>query len=283
MKSLSAAKTGIPSVQKDTRTLSLNVLASTSFRKSYDFYGPADLTANDVGSYRDFLQTVLDNIILLMLALRRFLTGCFVPKGWTRIGAAAAIFKMPEKGLSANKIYGNLFVINFAGHSTTVNTLAFAMLLLAAHPKVQDWISEEIMTLTSDIQAEEWDHNELFPQLKRLYSSIMLLPKWTLLRAQTLKVGDRTLNIPPAHPKYWPDPNIWKPSRWIIRPSPTDQIHNKELLEPKQNTYFLWSSGSQNCPGKKFSEVGAVAVLACLLKSHRLDVKREAEESKTAV
>ena len=33
---------GIPSMQKDTRTLSLNVLAFTGFSKSYDFHGSAD-------------------------------------------------------------------------------------------------------------------------------------------------------------------------------------------------------------------------------------------------
>ncbi|KAK7745048.1 hypothetical protein SLS53_003283 [Cytospora paraplurivora] len=58
---------GIPSVQKGTRTLSLNVLAATEFRKSYDSHGSADPAAQDeAGSYRNDLQTVLDNAILIM-------------------------------------------------------------------------------------------------------------------------------------------------------------------------------------------------------------------------
>ncbi|KAI2465758.1 cytochrome P450 [Annulohypoxylon bovei var. microspora] len=209
-----------------------------------------------------------------------------------------------KKGLSVDEIFGNLFVINFAGHDTTANTLAFSMLLLAAHPKVQAWISEEIMVVTNNRPVEEWDYKEFFPQLKRchavlletlrIFPPIMALPKWTAQRAQTLMVGDRMLTIPPgvttvpysravqSHPKYWPDPYTWMPSRWIIHSSPKNDVFGEELLIPKRYTYFPWSDGPQNCPGRKFSEVEAVAVLACLFHSHRLDVKREAGESETA-
>ncbi|RYC61413.1 hypothetical protein CHU98_g4795 [Xylaria longipes] len=338
---LSAGEMGIPSTQKDTRTLSLNVLASTAFRKSYEFRGSADAQVDEVGDYRDSLQTVLDNIIPLMLFPYRILRGPLVPKRWARIGNAAASFQehmtnilreettaleqgkpgsggimsafvraldthsrevstSAKKGLTEEEIYGNLFVINFAGHDTTANTLAFSILLLAANPELQDWISEEILEITGD--SKEWDYKELFPLLKRcrsilletlrLFPPIMALPKWTSRRAQTLKVGSQTLTIPPgvnttlflravqSHPDYWPDPDTWKPSRWILRPaSAKAQIRNEELLVPKQDTYFPWSDGPQNCPGKKFSEVEAVAVLACLFGRHRVHVKKKAQES----
>ncbi|RYO79854.1 hypothetical protein DL766_003109 [Monosporascus sp. MC13-8B] len=349
----STAEVGIPSVQKDTRTLSLNVLASTGFRKSYDFHGSADPTIDEEGGYRDSLQTVLDNIIPLMLIPYRLLTGPMVPRSWARIGDAAVSFKKymvkmleeettalnqgkpgsggtmtafvraldvhnretstsetkdegAKKGLSVDEIFGNLFVINFAGHDTTANTLAFGMLLLAAHPDVQAWISEEITLVTKDVPIDEWDYKDLFPQLKRcravlletlrVYPPIMALPKWTSHRAQTIRVGDRTLTIPPGistvpyllaiqtHPRYWPDPYSWLPSRWILHPASRsshsiDQLLGEELLIPERGAYFPWSDGPQNCPGKKFAEVEAVAVLACLFKTHRLHVKAEAGES----
>ncbi|RYP44229.1 hypothetical protein DL768_009293 [Monosporascus sp. mg162] len=352
----SAAEAGIPSMQKDTRTLSLNVLASTGFRKSYDFHGSADAAIDEEGGYRGSLQTVLDNIILLMLIPYRLLTGPMVPKSWARIGNAAVSFKRymmkmleeetaalnqgkpgsggimtafvraldvhnretsalerkdeeAKKGLSVDEIFGNLFVINFAGHDTTANTLAFSMLLLAACPDVQAWISEEINLVTKDVPIEEWDYKGLFPQLKRcravlletlrVYPPIMALPKWTSRRAQTINVGGRTLTIPPGistipyvlaiqtHPKYWPDPYSWLPSRWILHAAPTsspsiDQVLGEELLLPERGTYFPWSDGPQNCPGKKFAEVEAVAVLACLFKTHRLHVKAEVGESQEA-
>ncbi|KAH9905463.1 cytochrome P450 [Xylariomycetidae sp. FL2044] len=353
---LLAGVEGIPSMQRDTRTLSLNVLAATAFRKSYEFRGSVDGLTDESGSYRDSLQTVLDSIIPLMLIPHRLLRGPLVPKSWARIGNAAATFqqhmtdmlreemnarnegkpgsggimsafvhaldtrsrdiKNPDaksdsmkKGLAEEEIYGNLFVINFAGHDTTANTLAFSMLLLAANPQIQDWIAEEISRITGDRAPELWKYKEFFPALKRcrailletlrLFPPVMALPKWTSRRAQTLKVAGKTLTIPPgvnttlyiravqSHPDYWPEPDEWKPDRWILQAAAeTAKAHTspmeEELLVPKLDTYFPWSDGPQNCPGKKFSEVEAVAVLACLFGRHRLRVKRLVGESEGA-
>ncbi|KAK2593190.1 hypothetical protein QQS21_009119 [Conoideocrella luteorostrata] len=344
---------GIASVQKDCRTLSLNVLAATGFRKSYDFHGSSDGLvgdADEASSYRNALQTVLDNAILLMLVPLRYLEAPVMPRSWARIGRAATIFQKymekmlndeaavmdqgqpgtggimtsfvnalaeynlhPEKqsaknsregkrGLSVDEIYSNLFIINFAGHDTTANTLAFAMFLLAAHPDVQVWIAEEIAAVTKNERIEEWSYKTLFPQLNRcravlletlrLFPPVMALPKWTAERGQRLTVGGKTLDIPPGvvtspfllavqtHPKYWPDPYAWKPSRWIVNPAATpDCIDQEKLLVPPKGAYFPWSDGPQNCPGKKFAEVEAVAIFSRLFKTHRLTVKKEVAES----
>ncbi|RWA10959.1 hypothetical protein EKO27_g4159 [Xylaria grammica] len=351
----SAGEPGIPSMQRDTRTLSLNVLASIAFCKSYEFHGSTDTKIDEASSYRDSLQTVLDNIVPLMLIPYRFLTGPVIPKRWARVGDAAVSFKRhmaemleketaaleegrpgsggimtpfahalkqygggtnPERnmdnfkrGLSVDEIFGNVFVINFAGHDTTAITLAFSMILLAANPPVQDWISDEISTVTKDVPMEEWDYKTLFPALNRcrailfetlrLYPPIMGLPKWASRSAQTVKVGDRTLTIPPgvnatvclksiqSHPDYWPDPYTWKPSRWIsqAKSAPTPSLEdclNEQLLVPKPNTFFPWSDGPQKCPGRKVAEVEAVAVFACLFKEHRVSIKKRAYESDEA-
>ena len=47
------------------------------------------------------------------------------------------------------------------------------------------------------------------------------------------------------------------------------------LPSPVPHTYFPWSDGPQNCPGAKFAQVEGVAVLARLLRSHRVEVVRE--------
>lgn len=342
---------GIRSVQKDTRTLSLNVLAATGFRKSYDFSGSAEHSSQDEAvSYRDALQTVLDNAILIMIIPYKYLQGALVPKKLARVGNAARSFKKHmvkmledeitslrenkpgsgglmgsfvraldthekevvsqpalkeskdgKKGLSIDEIFGNLFVINFAGHDTTANTLAFTMLLLSAHPEIQTWLAEELSAIEdiTDNPVDEWDYSTVFPRLKRcqavlletlrLFPPIMSLPKWTKERSQTINVGEKVLVIPPGvgtspnllamhtHPKYWKDPLVWRPSRWIVgdsRHRPGPQLGGEDLWTPPAYTYFPWSDGPQNCPGAKFSKVEAVAVLACLLKSHRLGIKK---------
>ena len=135
----------------------------------------------------------------------------------------------------------------------------------------------------------------------RLYPPIIALPKWSSEHPQTLQVGGRTVVIPPqtgvmpsllavqTHPKYWPDPLSWRPSRWISPPTALSSNgsnsdldtcpHQEELLTPIQSTYFPWSDGPQNCPGAKFAQVEFVAVLAHLLWNHRLTIVPDADES----
>ena len=51
------------------------------------------------------------------------------------------------------------------------------------------------------------------------------------------------------------------------------------LVTAAQSTFFPWSDGPQNCPGAKFAQVEFVAVLACLLRDHRVGVICEPGES----
>ncbi|RAL05359.1 cytochrome P450 [Aspergillus ibericus CBS 121593] len=350
----SAADGRIPSVAKDTRTLSLNVLAATGFRKSFPFRSASDrgathgLSATTEGDlvaedgpvgYRDALQTVLDNCILLMVLPRRWLTLPFAPQSWRQIAKAATDFQKymvrmldeetkalnsgnagsgglmtsfvramdlkqkedaqekpkatsssPPKGLTVEEIFGNLFVINFAGHDTTANTLSFALLLLGAYPEIQDWVAEELQELGE--QEIKSQYADLFPQLSRcraimletlrLFPPIQSLPKWTPNEPKPLQLGDRTIIIPPhtgvhpslldmqIHPQYWDDAMTWKPSRWITTSGPAEQA-TEQIITPPRSSYFPWSDGPQNCPGNKFSQVEFVAVMATLFQGHRID------------
>ena len=210
-----SAGTGIRSVAEDTRTLSLNVLAAIGFHRSYKFRGSSQAGTDEERTYRDALQTVLDNSIFLMLVPPRLLLLPLLPRSWTRIGQAAADFKKymmqmleeetsllkrgemgtgslmtsfvraldthqkdeanvkgnagrpPSKGLTVEEIFGNIFVINFAGHDTTANTLAFSMILLAANPEVQDWVAEELQEVIKNCDSEDWNYSLLFSDLKR--------------------------------------------------------------------------------------------------------------------
>jgi len=92
-----------------------------------------------------------------------------------------------------------------------------------------------------------------------------------------------------THPKYWHDPLLWQPSRWISV-SPPPQSNEPELdlasrlrlevvVTPAQSTFFPWSDGPQNCPGAKFAQVEFVAVLACLFRDHRVGIVPAPNES----
>lgn len=124
----------------------------------------------------------------------------------------------------------------------------------------------------------------------------MSLPKWTNEHPQSLKIGEQTIVIPPntgvmpsllavqTHPKYWKDPLVWKPSRWISSSAaPTSdlatRLQREVVFTPAKCTYFPWSDGPQNCPGAKFSQVEFVAVIACLLRDHRVSAVQNPCES----
>lgn len=225
------------------------------------------------------------------------------------------VSKDGKRGLSIDEIFGNVFILNFAGYDTTANIIAYASYLLAINPEVQDWLAEEVDALTgsSGASIETWDYHTSFPQLKRcravlletlrLYPPIVAIPKWTAQQAQTLNIsnehdgGVKTITIPPgvytsphliaihSHSRYWNDAEEWRPSRWITSHSDHKkrEIKNEELVEPAQNTYFPWSDGPQSCPGKKFIQVEAVAVFALLFKNHRISVLKERGESGQAM
>jgi len=80
-------------------------------------------------------------------------------------GAKSEESRQPQ-GLSVEEIFGNIFVIDFAGHDTTANTLAFAMFLLATEPIVQEWVAGG--GVNQAITAEDdWEYDRLFGKLVR--------------------------------------------------------------------------------------------------------------------
>ncbi|MCJ1244328.1 hypothetical protein MMC30_001526 [Trapelia coarctata] len=211
-------------------------------------------------------------------------------------------------GLTADEILGNMFIFNSAGHETTANTLAYGILLLAAHPEWQDWIAEELDCVLNHENSDSWNYESVFPRLKRclavmfetlrLYSPVLQIPKYTGNRDRYLEINGRghyiprnTLVVPNAiavqsHPRYWgEDANTWRPSRWIDPPLAPGftlprklQIEREVMHVPVKGSFIPWSDGPRVCPGKKFAQVEFVAVIARLFHTHRVFPVPEAGE-----
>lgn len=204
-------QSGTIGIAKDTRTLSLDVLAAIGFQKSYKFRASTEPGVDEARNYREALMLTLDNALFMMLVPPKLLTMPFVPKSWARIGQATRDFRQymmdmlneerrlldagkpgtgnlmsslvraseveqkknskssadETRGLTVSEILGNIFAINFAGHDTTANTLAYAILLFAAYPEVQDWVGQELKEILQDSNSETWRYEKLFPRLKR--------------------------------------------------------------------------------------------------------------------
>jgi cytochrome P450 len=92
-----------------------------------------------------------------------------------------------------------------------------------------------------------------------------------------------TLNLVSLHtdPKSWgEDALVWKPARFIETGA---SIGDEVLTAPSDGSFQPWVSGPRVCPGKKFAQVEFVAVIATLLRNHRVSVESlvgETEEQK---
>ncbi|KAK4202178.1 putative cytochrome P450 E-class, group I [Triangularia verruculosa] len=201
-----------------------------------------------------------------------------------------ASHKMTSEGLTEKQLYGNMFMLAFAGHDTVAHTFTFATLFLAGSPEIQDWISEEVRSVLGDRDTKDLDYERDFPRLKRclavmletvrLYSPVAMA-RWTESQAQTLQVGEKTLVLPPntlvipsysslhTDPRWWGEDSLtWRPTRWIEKSGPDGE---EELMTPRKGTFLGWSEGMQDCPGRKFSKVEFVATMATLFRDWRVD------------
>jgi cytochrome P450 len=95
------------------------------------------------------------------------------------------------KGLTISELLGNIYLINIAGHDTTANSLAYAIIHLAMNPEVQEWLSEEIHTVMGNNPTETWEYEATFKNLKR--------PLAVMVRAR-LHRNNRVLNISSMKP-----------------------------------------------------------------------------------
>jgi cytochrome P450 len=89
------SKPSINSIGDDTRTLSLHVMSSAGFGKSYPFRGPEEssLIAEDSSSYKESLKLILDNCIPLVALGPNNLNKWWLPRSWKELYKATVTFR----------------------------------------------------------------------------------------------------------------------------------------------------------------------------------------------
>ena len=267
---------GITSTSADTLTLALHVLTGAGFGQSYSFAsGSQIIPRGHLLSYRDSLCTLLTNFTPLIIFNHDLLCQPFMPKTLRKVGLAvrefrqymtemisrerlliekrdsdasnlvSSLIRASEEGkafsssLNDEEIMGNLFIYNLAGHETTANTLAYAIMLISVNPIYQDWLYDELTRVLGDAgQPETWKYEKVFPQLQRtlavmyetlrIYGPVPSLSKIAVDAPQMLTVNSKDYSIPQGafvvlnsiaihtDPKYWGSkPLEWTPKRWI--------------------------------------------------------------------
>lgn len=201
----------VNSVHQDAARLALNIITCAGFGLSYQFRTVADdLKDGHSMSYGASLMAVMGNITLLVLVPSWVFDLPSLPKSMANFNTAICEFKdymvdmvdsakheaangesghpnllntlvqnsemvksssKAGDGLTDEEIYGNLFIFSFAGHETTANTLTYSIYLLAAFPKWQDWIAEEVRTVCDSLdRPDPPDYQALYPKLNRCLS-----------------------------------------------------------------------------------------------------------------
>ncbi|KAJ5662735.1 hypothetical protein N7462_011661 [Penicillium macrosclerotiorum] len=200
--------------------------------------------------------------------------------------------------LTDSELYGNLFVFNIAGFETTASSMTFALPFLAAYRDVQDWIIEEVdrhYTASSD-RSYATAYPKLVRCLACLYETLRVAsPAPLLIReptvAQTLPIitphGESSIIVNPgtlvgghlygAHlsSRWGHDAETFNPKRFILVASNGDET----LVLPDNVSFLPWMIGSRICPGKKFSQVEFVGVMARVLSNFCLRPEQSNGES----
>ncbi|KAG5953352.1 hypothetical protein E4U53_005896 [Claviceps sorghi] len=153
--------------------------------------------------------------------------------------------------LGRDEILGNAFVMLFAGHETTANTIHLTLINLATNPAAQRRLQRDIDEMVGDSDCATWDYETLMGRMTssmvgacvnetlRIIPPVPAIPKQVTPHSdQTLKIGGGECVLPKgalvviyglkAHedPRHWPyeesrlrrghdDLRDYKPDRWF--------------------------------------------------------------------
>lgn len=170
-------------------------------------------TESGLLGYHSSLRLILENILVVFLLGPKILGRIKWPASLARVGKGFRSFQvhmkkdfetakagLREKGstegtlmanlvrafveseessnfsISEQEVFGNMFAYNFSGHDTTARSLNFTFYLLAAYPKVQDWMREEI----KHVLGEGSTLNPSYESVPRLVRCLAVMVSSTL-------------------------------------------------------------------------------------------------------
>ncbi|KAJ4356728.1 uncharacterized protein N0V89_004764 [Didymosphaeria variabile] len=203
--------------------------------------------------------------------------------------------------LTESELYGNIFVFNLAGYETTASSMTFALSYLAAYPETQDWIFEELQMHYAE--SENVSYDAVYPKLVRclsvMYETLRLAtPAPMLIRSPTepselpiiTKDGPKSITVTPGivvgghfygghlSSRWGPSADLFGPKRFVSQSASGDEA----LVIPEGPVYSPWLLGTRNCPGKKFSQVEFVALIAQILSEWRIEVATAGQSTQAA-
>ncbi|KAG8797082.1 hypothetical protein FRC17_007849, partial [Serendipita sp. 399] len=178
---------------------------------------------------------------------------------------------------SDSDLFGNIFVIMFAGHETSAATLAFALTYLAIYPDVQaKWVEQirqhvkpgQIPTYT-DIPKLTYG-TAIIQETLRLQPIAHTIPRESMHDTQfsTRKCNGEAVTVP-----------IPKGSGILVNVvathynrKPHDFIPERFLGEYNKDAWIPFFAGARACIGRRFAEIELLAVLALVVQHYEISV-----------
>jgi cytochrome P450 len=98
------SKPSVTTVADECRTFSLHIMTRAGFGKSFKFVGHDERSENSTTvSYKESLQTILENCVLIIILGRKFLSKPWLPKKLRNLHAACTVFQAHMTELYENE------------------------------------------------------------------------------------------------------------------------------------------------------------------------------------
>ncbi|KAL7538392.1 hypothetical protein ACHAWF_006074 [Thalassiosira exigua] len=165
-----------------------------------------------------------------------------------------------------------------AGHETVSTLCVWAIYCLTEYPHIQKLVFDDIMKhapRNSSATLESLDNmtyvDAFLNEVLRLYPPVGMIVRNTSKCVPLLGVdipANTRIIIPitllQRHPKYWTDPECFKPERWLKTEEPDRKHHHF--------AYLPFSAGGRNCIGQRFALWEAKLILAPIIRQFQFTI-----------
>mmetsp|Transcript_20202 Transcript_20202/g.43907 ORF Transcript_20202/g.43907 Transcript_20202/m.43907 type:complete len:520 (-) Transcript_20202:1368-2927(-) len=181
-----------------------------------------------------------------------------------------------NKTLSHKELQEETKTFLVAGHETTSTLCVWAIYCLIKNPKKQKLVFDDIMNHApkdGPITLESLERMSYFEaflnEVLRMYPPVGMIVRntseWVNLFGENIPPHTRIM-IPiyllHRNPKYWTDPESFKPERWLSTNERDPKFHHF--------AYLPFSAGARNCIGQRFAMWEAKLILAPIIREFEM-------------
>jgi len=182
--------------------------------------------------------------------------------------------------MSDKQLRDEVITLLTAGHETTTLALAWTCYLIGTRPDVMERMAAEAAFLNGRAPAYEDLMKLRYSRMVVEESMRLYPPVWTLARTAVnddeiggyyIPARSEILIFPyitQRHPKWWPDPEAFRPERFAPENS---------AARPRY-AYLPFGAGPRTCIGLNFAMTEILAVLALMLQRFRLRLAIDPEK-----